>query len=99
LAGERPKAIYDSRDGLKGDQMFHMFEDSRGELFVSTKASEQSQFGMAKWDVKNDKFHAFSELEGLPAAKAPSSLPKIAVAISGLVLRGWPGQIRQWPFH
>jgi len=72
LARQRPGATYDRSDGLSGDQMFHIFEDSRGDLWISTHGIQQ-QFGLSRWNRATGKFYTFTDAEGFPANRAPSS--------------------------
>jgi signal transduction histidine kinase len=73
LARQSPLALYTSRDGLKSDQMFHIFEDSKSDLWVSARGSSAAQLGLSKWDRAADKFHTYSTAEGFPSGKSPSS--------------------------
>jgi signal transduction histidine kinase/ligand-binding sensor domain-containing protein len=72
LAWRQPRATYDSHDGLSGDQMFHIFEDSRGDLWISTHGL-QEKFGLSRWNRASGEFHTLTEAEGFPANRAPSS--------------------------
>lgn len=72
LARQKPLAVYDSRDGLSGDQMFHIFEDSHGDLWISTHGIQQ-QFGLTRWSRATGKFQVFTDAEGFPKKVAPSS--------------------------
>jgi hypothetical protein len=38
--------VYTVRDGLKGDQIFHVFEDSKGTIWISTRDQDR-QLGFA----------------------------------------------------
>jgi len=49
--------------------MFHIFEDSRSDLWIST----QGPSGLSRWDRKSSAFQTFSEAEGFPAERSPSS--------------------------
>jgi streptogramin lyase len=69
LARQAPRAIYDHRDGLKGDLFFHIFEDSRHDLWIGTRDPR----GLSRWSRTTGKFYAFSESEGLPPEKAPTA--------------------------
>jgi len=71
LAQRSPRATYDSRDGLTGNQMFHIFEDSRGDLWISTH--EPLRSGLSRWSRTTEKFYAFTPADGLPPNKGPSS--------------------------
>jgi signal transduction histidine kinase/streptogramin lyase len=69
LARDSPRQTYDQRDGLKGEGMFHIFEDSRSDLWIST----QDPSGLSRWDRKTGAFQTFTEAEGFPSEKPPSS--------------------------
>ena len=73
LAGARPLDVFNGRNGLKGDQIFHVFEDSKGALWISTRDNDQSRWGLSKWDHASRTFYTFSEAEGFPSRKAVSS--------------------------
>jgi signal transduction histidine kinase/ligand-binding sensor domain-containing protein len=68
LARDSPRQTYDQRDGFKFADMFHIFEDSRSDLWISTSPS-----GLSRWDRKTGAFQTFTEAEGFPDEKAPSS--------------------------
>ncbi len=67
LAGARPKAVYTTRDGLPGDKIFRVFEDSRSDIWIG------SENGLARWDRGAGRMHAFSDADALPATPVPSA--------------------------
>ena len=73
LARQRPRATYDSRDGLKSDQIFHMWEDSHRDLWVSTRGPRPEQAGLSRWSRATEKFYTFSDADGFPSSKWASS--------------------------
>jgi signal transduction histidine kinase/ligand-binding sensor domain-containing protein len=73
LARQRPRATYDSRDGLKSDQMFHIWEDSHRDLWISTRGSRPEQAGLSRWSRATEKFYTFTEADGFPSSKWASS--------------------------
>ena len=73
LARGRPRAVYTSRDGLKADQMFCIFEDSKGDLWISARGPDSAQIGLSRWNRATEKFETFSRAEGFPPDKSPSS--------------------------
>ncbi|MEP6901465.1 MAG: PAS domain S-box protein [Actinomycetota bacterium] len=73
LARAKPLAIYDSQNGLKGDLIFHIFEDSAGDLWVSNRSAGSDQFGLARWDHSTEKFYTFTKADGFPSNKSVSS--------------------------
>ena len=70
LTRARPKAIYTTRDGLMGDLIFRIFEDSRGNIWIST--INDNQDGLTVWDRASETFHRYSPADGIPQG-APSA--------------------------
>lgn len=70
LARARPKAIYTTRDGLSGNLIFRIFEDSRGDIWLST--INDNQDGLTRWERATDTFHRYSFADGF-AQSAPSA--------------------------
>ncbi len=73
LKGRKPTATYGINDGLKSDGMFQIFEDSQGDIWVSTRGSEGSFHGLARMHPGETKFTSFSEDSGFPSRTSPSS--------------------------
>ena len=72
LRTSRPRALYTTKDGLATPQVFRLFEDSRGDVWVSTIASYTN--GLARWDHVSARLIDMAGLPGVPALK--SSLPR-----------------------
>ncbi|HEX8250046.1 MAG TPA: two-component regulator propeller domain-containing protein [Pyrinomonadaceae bacterium] len=73
---QKPLGIYGSRDGLPGSRIFHSFEDSRGDVWFSTRAApdaDDAQFGLSKFNRATEIFHLFSKTENYPARKSASA--------------------------
>ena len=64
---------YTRRDGLNGDQLFHIFEDSKGTLWISARDQDVAHWGISTWDRATGTFHAFSEVDGFPSRRAVST--------------------------
>jgi signal transduction histidine kinase/ligand-binding sensor domain-containing protein len=74
LAHRQPTALYTERDGLKTKSVYCMFEDSRGDLWISTRYStEGSLNGLTRWQRSTETFHTFAEADGLPPMQSASS--------------------------
>lgn len=75
VSHKRPTASYSRRDGLSGDAIFRIFEDSRSDLWFSTRraAETNTQRGLTRWTRATGSFHAFSEMEGFPPDVSPSA--------------------------
>jgi len=69
----KPLATYTNLDGLNSSSVFQMFEDKRGDIWVSTRGLSPNEHGLARLHRAENKFHTFTEKEGFPAGKAPAS--------------------------
>jgi ligand-binding sensor domain-containing protein/signal transduction histidine kinase len=67
LAHVRPRAVYTSRDGLLNDEVFRLFEDSRGDIWIGTIAYRDPA-GLTRWERATETFHRYSEADGLPSS-------------------------------
>lgn len=63
LAHTAPLAIYTERDGLASNDVFRLYEDSRGDIWISSWNSG----GLTRWERASQYFHRFDEREGWPA--------------------------------
>jgi signal transduction histidine kinase/streptogramin lyase len=66
LARVRPRAVYTTRDGLTGDRVYHVFEDSRGDIWLGTNPSGQDV--VTRWQRRTGSFHRYSTADGLRTA-------------------------------
>ncbi len=78
LAGQRPLAVYGTNVGFKSDVMFHIFEDSRKDLWISNRAPDSASYGFARWNRASEKFYFFSEADGFPPNKSVSAFAEDA---------------------
>ncbi len=62
LARAPPRAIYTTRNGLCGNQVFRLYEDSRGDVWISTLDGGC----LTRWRRASDTFERFSAADGLP---------------------------------
>jgi ligand-binding sensor domain-containing protein/signal transduction histidine kinase len=72
LAGARPKTIYTTRDGLAGENIFRVFEDSRCDIWIGTIGLESAD-GLARLQRKTGRIEAFSPANGLPKSPVPTA--------------------------
>lgn len=71
LAHTHPKAVYNELRGrLPGSDVFHLFEDSRGDLWISIAGPVRN---LVQWERASDSFHVHSEEEGLPPYSPPTA--------------------------
>ena len=55
LARVRPKALHTTRDGLAGDDVFTLFEDSRGDIWIGRRMPTSSV--LTRWERATGIFH------------------------------------------
>jgi signal transduction histidine kinase/ligand-binding sensor domain-containing protein len=72
LAHASPR-LYTHLDGLPGRFPYCLFEDSRGDLWISVRDYEQGVSGLVRWRRSDETFHKLSEADGLPPLKSPAS--------------------------
>lgn len=61
--GRPPRAVYGSKNGLLTNDIYQVFEDSKGGIWVATRYVAA---GVARWDPKSKRFRQFSQEDGLP---------------------------------
>jgi ligand-binding sensor domain-containing protein/signal transduction histidine kinase len=66
----RPKAIYTIADGLPSNDIFRLFEDSRGDIWISTLGDSKSV--LTRWERATETFHRYTTADGIPHA-APTA--------------------------
>ena len=63
LAHAPPVAVYTTRDGLADNYISRLFEDSRGDIWIS---SFNPPVMLTRWERATGKFHRYAEADGLP---------------------------------
>lgn len=70
----QPAATYTTHDGLKADEMFQIFEDRSGAIWVSQQPLDQAENrGLSRLTPGETKFYTFTEADGFPPDRSPSS--------------------------
>ena len=70
LRSAQPRAIYTEKDGLPTSSIFRLFEDSRGDIWISALGRPESV--LTKWDRASQTFHTYHPADGIPEA-APTA--------------------------
>jgi signal transduction histidine kinase/ligand-binding sensor domain-containing protein len=70
---QKPLATYDISTGLKADEAFQVFEDSRGDIWLSQQPAKRENSGLYRMKRGQNKFESFSAAEGLPAGLSAES--------------------------
>jgi len=63
LAHAPPLAVYTKRDGLADNYVSRLFEDSRGDIWIS---SFHPPVMLVRWERATGAFHRYTEADGLP---------------------------------
>jgi hypothetical protein len=66
LARTRPKAVYTTRDGLLGDNIFRLYEDAHGDIWISNVNDPNGQEGPTRWERTTKTFHRYGPANGIP---------------------------------
>ena len=89
----RPLAVYTPNDGLATWQMYRLFEDSRGDVWVSSIGSHTN--GLARWDHLTARIVDMAGSPGLPALK--DTLPRaFGEDAAGNVWVGFSGMLARY---
>jgi len=65
LTHARPKAVYTTRDGLGGNELFRIFEDSHGDVWAGT-LNGRSPHPLSRWERNTGTFRRYSKEDGIP---------------------------------
>jgi ligand-binding sensor domain-containing protein len=72
LANARPKATYTMKDGLGGNEIFRLFEDSRGDVWIGSVTEGVSL--LTRWIRSTGRFQRYTEADGIPS-RADGGIP------------------------
>ena len=64
LAQSRPAMVYTTISGLATDDVFRLFEDSGGNVWIGSISVSLN--GLTRWERSEERLHTFSEADGLP---------------------------------
>ena len=67
----KPQKIYTTRDGLWTNQVFRLFEDSRGDIWISSIGILPDT--LTRWERATETIHRYSMADGLPWQNAPTA--------------------------
>jgi ligand-binding sensor domain-containing protein/signal transduction histidine kinase len=65
--------LYTDLDGLPAQWAYCMFEDSKGDLWISVRWTEGRVIGLVRWQRSSGAFHRFTEADGLPPLRSAAS--------------------------
>jgi ligand-binding sensor domain-containing protein/signal transduction histidine kinase len=92
-----PKATYTTVNGLASSDVFRVFEDSRGDIWVATAG------GLSRWDRASDTFHRYRDQDGWLWRYSPVSFAEdragaiwIGLSIGGGLVRYRDGRFTRF---
>ena len=68
LAKTPPKKVYTTADGLFSNEVPAIFEDSRGDIWISNTASDNN---LVRFERATEKIYQYTTADGLPEKNAP----------------------------
>jgi len=68
LDDRAPTAFYTTRDGLAGGDIWRLFEDSRGDIWIATRVPGREV--LTRWDHASERFQRYGQSDGLPPYNA-----------------------------
>jgi ligand-binding sensor domain-containing protein/signal transduction histidine kinase len=72
LASARPVKVYTSQNGLSGNEPFRLYEDSRGDIWISIISSPSVAY-LNRFEPSTGKFYAYAHDIALRADSAPTA--------------------------
>jgi ligand-binding sensor domain-containing protein len=66
LAHTKPLAFYHGGNGLTADEIFRIYEDRRGDIWIGTITLGRDV--LTRWERSSNKFYRYSQADGLPPA-------------------------------
>ena len=64
LAHTQPKTTYRAKNGLVTDEVFTLFEDSKGDVWIGSISTAKN--GLTRWERSRQVLHTLTEANGLP---------------------------------
>jgi streptogramin lyase len=71
LSHTPPEAHFTEKNGLAGRDVFRLFEDSKGNLWISTL--DAAPENLTRWERSTKRFLRYGEKDGLPVASSPTA--------------------------
>ena len=71
LSSVAPKNVYTTRDGLPSNEIFRVYEDSRGDIWIGCAGYIADS--LARWDRATGKLRLYTTANGLPREDGPTA--------------------------
>ncbi len=103
LATVAPKMVYTTQHGLTSNNIIRLFEDSQGDVWISTSAPELN--GIHRWDRATEHIHNLTEAKGGPSLRIMEAISyredragNLWIGFSSLSSRGAVARYRKGSF-
>jgi ligand-binding sensor domain-containing protein/signal transduction histidine kinase len=95
LAATPPIAVYTMRSGLPANDVFRLFEDARGDIWVTTLAD---QGRLTRWERRRNVFHHYTlaDCPGVPTGFAEDRAGNLWIGFSNEAFRGRPSGLLRY---
>lgn len=67
----RPKIVYTAKNGLSNEDIFRLYEDSRGDIWISADGPNRDT--LTRWERATNRLQHYGEADSLPALSAPTA--------------------------
>lgn len=94
LARTPPLALYTTRDGLPFADVFRLYEDSSGDIWISTLSDLNN--GLTRWERESKTLRSFSERDGLISLKDRPPMSFAEDASGNLWIGHWTGGLSRY---
>lgn len=74
LPRQQPAAVIRTGPDFNNGAFYRLFEDSRGDVWISMRSEVRENVGLNLWDRETNTIHEFGPAENFPANMSPSSL-------------------------
>jgi ligand-binding sensor domain-containing protein/two-component sensor histidine kinase len=73
LNSRSPSAVYATGADFHDGAFYRLFEDSRGDIWISTRSVAAAQMALSRWRRSTNTLHTFGAAEDFPTGRAPSA--------------------------
>ena len=94
LAHTAPVAFYTTRDGLPFADVFRLYQDSSGNIWISTLSDLNN--GLTRWERASGTLRTFSERDGLMSLKDRPPMSFVEDAAGNLWIGHWTGGLSRY---
>jgi ligand-binding sensor domain-containing protein len=97
LAVTPPRKVYTQKDGLPQNEIFRLFEDSRGDIWITTTGTK-AHSRLARWDRRSNEIHSYttSDCPGMATAFAEDQSGNLWIGFSNEIFTHRPSGLLRY---